>query len=98
MSLEEASYFAKRDENIPNPLAGINGFQSFRSFDSFKHCIARNDKTKDGKPASIAVMLMNSEIQTKINLTFSLTGLIQLLINSSLIKARLSWTENNFCI
>ena len=30
-----------------------------------------------------------------ITLTFSLTGLIQLLINSSLIKARLSWTENN---
>ena len=73
----------------------MNWFRSFRSFDSFKHCTARKDKTKDSKPASIAVMLMNSEMQTKINLTFSLTGLIRLLINSSLIKARLSWTENN---
>ena len=83
-----ASYFAKQDENIPNPLAGIKEFRSFRSFDSFKHCIARNDKTKDGKLASIAVILMISEMQTP-------TGLIRLLINNSLIKTRLSWTENN---
>ena len=88
--MKEVRYLAKRDENM---LAGINGFRSFRSFDSFKHCIARNDKTKDGEPASIAVMLMNSEMQTKINLTFSRTGLIRLLMNSSLIKA-MSWTEN----
>ena len=78
--LKDVRYLAKRDKNIPNPLTGINGFRSFRSFDSFKHCTARNDKTKDGKPASIAVMLINSEMQTKINLIFSLTGLIRLLI------------------
>ena len=79
MLLKRGEILAKRDENIPNTLAGINGFRSFRSFDSFKHCIAQNDKTKDGKLASIAVMLMNSEMQTKINHTFSLTGLIWLI-------------------
>ena len=65
MLLERGEIIAKRDENIPSPLAGMNGFRSFRSFDSFKHCIARKDKRKDGKLASITVILMNSEMQTK---------------------------------
>ena len=46
--LIEARYLAKRDENIPNPLAGIKGFRSFRSFDSFDSPKRQNKRRQTG--------------------------------------------------